>query len=317
MIFFQALAVTCALVWPHAQNANSTPTPSDLGHRVPLAPAYSGEAIETPDYGIVGAPFRYRFSVAQDWTVGTKLIIDPDFGDTPLAYEHATNDESWVYEFGQSPRAIRDDRFATTGRGAIEIFISPMPIVRELRSGRLNEQNWSVATEGDSTVLDIRRSGVSVVDRLIFDRATGHLTHHQLVSFENEVRMDWAFENWIPVGVNGEAPTRVITHSFPPGDGSERGSTTVLTNLQSIDSTVPPERLMPRSDATIIDRIEGVTRRADGTSLGALAPTDGQASPVVASRAQSSTNTRALMVIGIVLILLAGAVLGWRRWKSV
>ncbi len=79
----------------------------------------------------------------------------------------------------------------------------------------------------------------------------------------------------------------------------------------------PPDRLPFAQDFTIIDQIEGVTKTADGKVLGPIEHGN-PAANAVRSGPPGSTGLkpRLVMLIGVGLILLAGVILGLRRWKG-
>jgi hypothetical protein len=303
------LLISCMCAHLFAQE-----TPSELAKNVPIPSAYKGDVIETRDDD-PKQKFRYRFAISFDWTEGMKYILDLDFGDTPLAYEYATDEESYSYSFGQSPQAIRDSRFQDTGMMSIEQFVSPLPILRILRSGNIDRVDYSIEKTGLLTVLELPRAGSSVINKLFFEDRTGYLVRQQTVGLNGKIVLERTFENWIPVGDSGEAPSR-IRLTLPDDSGAPVSLTAIISNMEPLDPQSPPERINPRADATIIDLIEGVSKLADGTVLGEIIP---ESSPARAAGSASNTTnqkTRIIMLIGIGFILLAGIVVGLRRWKA-
>lgn len=314
------LLIACACSSSYSQ----IDSPSDLAQRVPIAPAYGGSADEThnDDADIpnkIISYFHCDFSVAFEWSVGVRFTVEPDFGTSPIAYEYASDESSYIYSYGQTPQVLRNSQFRDVGMMAIEQIVSPLPIIRVLRSGRFDNSKWTIEEIGPTTVLEIRRDGSALKDRYSFDTQSWRLLVQQAYGANGKVAMERRFEDWVPVGSKGEAPTR-IEYILPDMAGVRIYSTTIISDLKELDVNSPPRKAAYRSDATIVDLIEGVTKRADGTVLGEIAPVPtsaGAGNPIGQSAQKTiSQNARLFMFVGVGLILLAGVVLGVRRWKS-
>ncbi|GAB4385520.1 MAG: hypothetical protein Kow0022_11700 [Phycisphaerales bacterium] len=259
--------------------------------------------------------FEFEFAIAHDWTVGTQYKLDPDFGRSPIVYEHATLEESWWGAFGTAPTFIKNTRFHDTGMMAIEQGLSPLPIVRLLRSDRMQHIKWSVSKEGNQTVLELRPRKNLQTQRLFFESESHRLGRSQLVSPAGEVSSDVYFEEWAPLGNDYEVPITVTT-VLRPGRSDEVILKASLSDLRLVDADqVLPRKHVP-ADATIVDEIAGVTTAADGTVLGELKQAAAPSGSTRATRKRFSFDARTLMFAGVVLLLASGVILGWRRWKG-
>ncbi len=280
---------------------------------MPIVEAYEGVVVETREDD-PKQQFWHRFSTSFEWAEGAMYSLS-DFGKTPLAYYYATEGESYAYDFGHLSQVIRDTSFEDTGMMAGEDRVSPLSIIRVLRSGRFDTAKFSIEKEGAYTVLELPRSSVPVVDRYFFEDDTGYLVRRETIGSSGKVH-GRTYEDWVPVGDTGFAPSLIRLISSADDGEIVTDLTGVVSEMKALDAESPPERINPRADMTIIDMIEGVTKLADGTVLGEITSSSTAAAVPAAKKAPATTSRRSriVMAIGIGFILLAGVIIGLRRW---
>ncbi|MCL4221554.1 MAG: hypothetical protein KJZ65_09295 [Phycisphaerales bacterium] len=294
-----------------------TVTPEQLAHQVPLPPAYSGTAMQTVVGDPPGSPpakFEFDFAIAYDWTAATQYRIDREFGRSPITYEHGTMQESYWYAFSSGWSVSRNTRLQSTGMMGIEQGLSPLPIIRFLRTHPLEASAWTMRIEDDTTVLEIRQKRPGPAQRLYFENGSHRLVRLQMITPQGETASDTMFKDWISVGNDFEVPKTITTSMNPPGDHIVL--IVELADLQLVDAATPPPRKPVPTDATIVDEITGVTTRADGSVLDDLKLKPTASHPKSGKRGWLALDTRNLMIAGVALLLAAGAIVGWRRWKA-
>lgn len=311
--------MTLALVAAASRAIAQSDAPSDgeqlqqLLERVPLPEAYTAsiqryiDDDDEPDQEL-------KVWSGPAWSVALQSLAQPGVGFIPYDYSHATPQESWRYHF-DSQRAERNDHFQTRHTTAFERD-SPFGLVRQLRAMRPGVD--SIKTEGGLTIATIVPPGPPTPARRVleFESKTGFLVRVTNV-MSGRVNSETRFEDWRELPSGAFLPHRAWFSSVDLRDDRTDTDHSVLTAVKEVDPSAPPDRLPIAPGFTIIDQIESVTKRSDGSVLGPI----GQGDPtgaVTSGRAPGATSlsSRSVMLIGVALILLAGIVFGVKRWKG-
>lgn len=305
---FLCIATLVGLAFSQVQ----TPTQSEIMGATRLPSAYGGLAEMTrgDDPSI---RFRFRFAIGDEWTSATQMKVLPEGLEVPILHEYATELESWYYTLGEYERATRNKRFTLSRRMAIEQSLSPLPALRDVKS---DDENVNAQIEEDDLhwVLHID-SEYGRRERIYFEKSTGRPVKQVSLDRAGTIATIQEFLDWRPVG-DGEVPHTI--RLIPPGEnGHEMRTTIVITESNPLDESTPPQRMTFGPDVLIIDEIENVTRRADGTVLGPIEQGTA-ASPSSQSQGPGPTglSSRTVVAIGVGLVLLAAAAIGYRRWKG-
>lgn len=283
--------------------------------RVPLPAAYKAKAFRYLNEEQEPSQ-RIEVWTSQTWSVCIQSLAQPGIGFVPFDYVYAMPTESWRYAFDQR-RAVRTNSFAERGYSALEANVSPMWLTRALRSDEVVVHGMRTEESGSISVT-LTRAGRNARDIVTFDPSTGALTRFQALAPSGEIQVDVRFEDWRSLPSGALVPfqvykaSRSAVASDPPWH-----STMLLSEVEEIEPTSPPTRLPPASDFTIVDEIEGVSKKPDGTVLG---PIERESRPagLTSGRLPGTTGlgSRTIVLIGVGLILLAGIVFGIRRWKG-
>lgn len=283
--------------------------------RVPLPAAYRAKALRYLD-DEQDPSMEFQVWMARDWSVGLQSIAQPGLGFVPLDYSYSTRQESWRYSF-TGRRAERTNIFAERHHAPMESQVSPINVIRRLKAGGADVLEVVSGQDGTTKAILANR-GNKFTTHLLFDDATGALKAEQTVSPAGEVQMEYRFEDWRTFPSGASAPYQVyVAAKGVRTDDPGWQATMLLTEVEEIDSASPPARLPLSSEFTIVDEIEGVSKRADGSVLG---PIERQTQPTGINRnpppGAIGLGSRTVMLIGVGLILLAGIVFGVRRWKG-
>jgi len=259
---------------------------------------------------------QYENWVAKDWNVSLQSVFQPGLGFIPFSYTHGTESETWDYSF-QRHTAERSEWFSKYARlGGNELTSSVYYLLRILKKGESTVSDISLDSVSHTTIVTFVQPNLYHKATLSFEQEHGWITQLQAYSPSGELVIDTHFNNWMDLDHAGSIPFLISTDM--PGT-EPLHMVSVVTEADVIDPTKPPERLPIASDFTIIDQIEGVTKTADGKVIG----------PIVRGKPAANANTvrtgppgttglkpRLVMLIGVGLILLAGVILGLRRWKG-
>ncbi|MCL4220900.1 MAG: hypothetical protein KJZ65_05990 [Phycisphaerales bacterium] len=317
------LAIACCLLATTASSAQ----PGGAGDqerlqrlldRVPLPEAYYIESdligMSGPTDGQVTS--RFKTWIGSNWSVSFQSMPQPGIGDVPKSYIYASPAETWRYHLDRQV-AERNEVFAQRSFTPAEGLISVSYIVRALRRGEAKVFDITDHAEDGTVTVTLSQPALYPRATLTFETATGFLTQVQAYDQSGKnLQTDDHFGDWRFLSDESAIPFILFSESIHRGEHFQWRS--VVTKAELIDNDRPPARIPIASNFTIIDHVEGVTKRADGSVIGPIE----QGTPnstVTAGRAPGTTglSSRTVMLIGIGFILLAGVILGVRRWKGV
>ena len=266
---------------------------------------------------------RLQVWAGPDWVVGLLLKNQPGLGFIPFDYIHETDKESWRYHLSNA-QAERTTSFNRIHSNSFETRLMPSGLIRQLLTDPPVVNNISSNDEDDITTVTIAPPGPKTPARLVlhFQNSTGFLKSVQRIGPAGKVAVETVYDDWRQLSPDSESFIPfIITQEFAGRDNGppEMLMTNLVLDAKEIDSSGPPERLSLASNITIIDQIEGVTKTADGKVIG----------PIVRGKPAANANTvrtgppgttglkpRLVMLVGVGLILLAGIILGFRRWRG-
>lgn len=280
--------------------------------RVPLPEAYSVRGHRYRD-GEENPSEQIEAWIAMDWCVWLQSKVEPVIGFAPFEYFHGTDLASWRYHFSRRV-AERSDEFRVWRRSGAEQMCSPLYLIRVLRNAGAEVDKIA---DIDSELTEVTLSHPQLFPkgtRLSFDRRNGWIKHLTVLGRDGDVVSETRFEDWRQLASGKSVPFQIYVDL--PGS-SPINMMVLMTQAEEVSATTPPARLPMASDFIIVDQIEGMSKKADGTVLG---PIERGVEPtgVTSSRPPGTTGpgSRTVMLIGVGLILLAGIVFGIRRWKG-
>lgn len=282
--------------------------------RVPLPGAFNSTVLvyindsDKPDQ-------EFKIWSGPNWSIGLQSLAQPGIGFIPYDYCYANDEETWRYHF-DSQRAERSKLFAQWHTTSFETS-TPLGLLRQLRLS--SPQVVSRKIEDGVISFTVVPTGPAGTARRVleFDSESGFLLRTRTV-FSGQMTSEIKFEDWRKLPSGNYVPH--LVYFSAPGEGPDEPDlqmTYIHTNLAEIDGESPPTRFPLAPGFTIVDEIDGVTRRADGTELGSIER--GQPTGAITSgRSPGSTGltSRTVMFIGVGFILVAGVILGVRRWKG-
>lgn len=256
------------------------------------------------------------FESADEWCVATLSLPQPDLGFIPSEYIHYALTESWRYDFSRRV-AARSNVFGQLQHCPVEGLCSPRDVLRTLRRV---ETSVNRIVEQSAGVFEITVSppGPKTTWIVTIDSGRGELLRKRVLAPSGDVSSDIKYENWCELPAGGKIPTQVYHSMRGAVAGDPRLEySAILTEIASTDSAGPPARLRLAPDLTIADEIDSVSRRAEGTVLGRM----GQDETLTGLRSSrpsgvSGLTSRVVVLVGVGLILMAGIIVGFRRWKG-
>lgn len=282
--------------------------------RVPLPDACQSTVLvyindgEEPDQ-------EFKIWSGPNWSIGLQSLAQPGIGFIPHDYCYANVQETWRYHF-DSQRAERSQQFAQWHTTAFESS-TPLGLVRQLRLSTPKVDSVEIG-DGVMSVTVVPTGPVTPARRMLeFDSRSGFLLRTTTTN-SGRVTSEIKFEDWRALPSGSFVP--FLVYFSAPGASADEPNlemTFIHTAVAEIDRESPPDRVPLARGFTIVDEIDGVTRRADGTELGPIergAPTGA----VTAGRSPGAfrLSSRTVMLVGVGLIILAGAILGIKRWKG-
>lgn len=315
------LAVACSLLATTGSPAQpgSSDNQERLQHLLDRAPLPTSYYIESDLIGMSGpqdgqVTSRFKTWIGSNWTVSFQSMPQPGIGDVPKEYIYATSDETWRYHLDRQ-MAERNEVFSQRSRIGGESLTSISYIVRVLRRGEAKVFDITDHVEDGTVTVSLAQPALYLRATLTFDTATGFLTQVQAYDQSGKnLQTNDHFGDWRFLSDESAIPFVLTAERYLPGEKVEWRS--VVTKAELIDDT-PPARVPIASNFTIIDQIEGVTKHADGKVIGPIEKGTPN-STVNAGRPPGAfgLSSRTVMLIGVGFILLAGVILGIRRWKG-
>jgi len=305
---------TASLAQPGAADAREQL--QRLLDRVPLPEAYSLECdrIGVGSFQDGQVVSRFRMTIGPDWVVSLQLMLQPGIGEVPVVYGYANPAETWRYHLDRQ-QVVRSQIFARRAYDSSETLTSVTYIIRALRENEARDIKFESHEDGTITVA-LTHEYLSRA-MLTFDTNTGFLTRLQVYDRSGKrLQLDDRFNDWRYLSDEAAIPFEIESEMVFSTETIR--SRAVVTKAELLKTTSQPGRIPVSSSFTIIDEVEGVTKRADGTVIGPIERASATAG-VVRTRPPSFgwLSSRTVMLVGIGLILLAGIVFGIKRWKGV
>ena len=315
-----AAVFVCSVVIPGIKVPASTQSADEslqsLIARIPLPSAYHAVAIVYNDEDTDPSQ-KYEVWVSREWAVALQSLVQPGVGFFPFDYVHATSKETWRYSF-QSLKAVRSSSFNDHHFVALETC-TPLYLLRELSSS--DTVVHEVVHNSDSGMTDVTVALArfpATMRAVVSVDAGGKIVTRKILNPDGKLVGEDRFKDWKEVADGAWVPMRVEQLFSPGEDGAFTSSRTLLfSDVSMIESRSPPDRIPVTSSFMIVDTIDNVTRRSDGTVLG---PIEQGAPTSTANKshgpAPTGLSSRTVVAIGVGLLLLAGGVIGFRRWKG-
>lgn len=308
-------AFLSVLLHPLAQGQDQAARFEELLDAVRLPPAFRARAFlyrDDPE-----PEQRIDIESADEWCAGTQYLPQPGLDFIPFEYFHYGPAESWKYDFSRRV-AARSDAFSRYQHCPIEGLCSPRDVLRALRSKEALVDRIESQPGG---VFDVKVSppGPKTTWIVTIDPGRGELLRKRVMAPDGQVASDVKYENWLDLPSGGRVPTQLYHSMRGPVAGDPTFEyTVILTEIASVESGSPPPRLRLASDFSIVDEIEGVSKRADGTVLSDIDRGGGPAGlRTSALPGPGGLNPRLVVLCGVGFILLAGVIVGVKRWKGV
>ncbi len=204
----------------------------------------------------------------------------------------------------------RTDDFAQRHFLAGEADYSPIGVVRALRG--LPREGLEFSTDPQTGVATYRvivtHHGYSAPVEV--DIHNGRILAYRASFVSGRFHSQTTYEDWIELPGGGCVPTRVVSQSFDrsPTEPAIR-NTAHISNVRLIPPAAMPPPFPRPNNYVIVDEIEGVTKRFDGSVIAPIEYPQEQLSRHGTGLSRPSLNT-IFLVLGVALVILAGVV--WR-----
>ena len=272
-----------------------------------LPPGCGGEAVmerEGRDAQVI------RFDVSRRWMRRNAFLIVDGLGESLIESRLGTEAESWTID-ARSSMAMRTNRFPEDLQEAGEVDVSPIAALRPLI-----ERAIEIETVPSDLGENGRRVRATVTGRLVeFDLAGREVIAYRELLGPDRMVSEVLYEDWRDLPSGARAPHATIARYRDPATGEWRSIRyRIRIDRELTERSPPPDFELP-AGFTIVDHVEGVTKRADGTVIAPIVYE--QASEPGAATSAHSTGSgpglgRLLIGIGVVVVLVAG-LLAFRR----
>ncbi|MCC5822486.1 MAG: hypothetical protein JJU44_04260 [Planctomycetes bacterium] len=307
--FSTGLSRGVALCWTllAAQVAAASPLTWDM---FSLPAGYGGEAIMERD----GRDAQViRFDVSRRWMRRNSFLIVDGLGESLIESRLGAEAESWTIDT-RSSMAMRTNRFPENLQEAGEVVLSPIAALRPLI-----EREIGIETVPADLGEGWRRIRATVGGRVVELDLTGRdvAAYREFLEPDRMV-YEVLYEDWRDLLSGARAPHATVSRSRDPATG-DLGSTLyrIRIDRELPERSPPPEFVLP-AGFTIVDHIEGVTKREDGTVIAPIVPGQAPEASEPGATPPQSVQTgvpglgRLLIGIGVVVVLSAG-LLAFRR----
>lgn len=258
---------------------------------------------------VVSGVRRARVAVTQHWVWVERAEDIEGVGRTIVDVRMGANGETWALN-PSIFRITRTDDFGQRHIIAGETDYSPVGVVRALRG--LSREGLEFSTNPQTGVTTYRvivtHHGYSAPVEV--DIHNGRILAYRASFVSGRFHSQTTYEDWVELPEGGCVPTRVVSQSFDrsPTEPAVRRTVRVSDARLIAAASAPPP--FPRPNGyVIVDEIEGVTKRSDGTVIAPIEYPAEQPSRHGTGLSRPSLNT-ALLVSGVALVILAGVV--WR-----
>lgn len=247
-----------------------------------------------------------RFDVSRQWMRRNAFLIVDGLGESLVESRLGTYAESWTVD-ARSSIARRTNRFGTDLQEAGEVDVSPVAALRPLIEREIGiETIPSDLGEGE------RRVRATVGDRVVeFDLTGRDVAAYRAFLAPDRMISEVLYEDWRDLPTGARAPHATISRYRDPATGEWRSIRyRIRIDRELTEQSPPPDFVLP-GGFSVIDHIEGVSKREDGTVIAPIVPGQGsEASEPVASTSRTARSGpglgRLLIGIGVVVVLVAG-----------
>ncbi len=253
------------------------------------------------------------FTLAENWLRMELFLVVPGVGDSLQQVRYCTFEESLL----MSPIAFsvsRGTRFRDTLTDSGEVDMSPLPIVRAFAA----EINKSLRVEVSGTEQDVRTVKVWGLSVDPSGYCEIDVRGDEILEYRTGKSKDgWAsrtsYSKWVDLPSGSHVPTEMVTVMKDPGDDPLTfQSLRRLVDFKETDYSSESKEMEVPSNYTIIDNIDGVTRRGDGSVIAEIERIVEPQGESSGNGSQSLLIERVLIWGGVLFIIVAGVVWGKR-----
>ncbi|RMH30401.1 MAG: hypothetical protein D6692_01765 [Planctomycetota bacterium] len=305
----------------------SKPRNVALLHGVYALVGLCGSAVAAPlDWSMFSLPFGYggeavmayngrdtqniAFEVARDWVRREAYLILGDLGESLIDARLSGYVESWTVD-ARSLTAIRSNRFATELSEAGELDLSPIGALRPVIERELDAEE--IPGEGHNASARTIRVVLEDGSRAEFDVVGGDVAAYRRLDEGGTAQVEVAYLDWKELVGGGRYPGRIVTiRQLPDGTGEAVTETRLVDVHPLRPGSQPPAFRVPEG-FSVIDHIEGVSKRADGSVIAPIVA-EGDAEPRFAPvpptgrRASGVAYWKLVVGAGVLMVLTAGIV---------
>jgi len=213
-------------------------------------------------------PFsRHVLTYTPDWIRSEQWRLLPEFGET-LILSGTDDGETTTLFYGDMHRIEITESAPTTMGVDGPTRMVPMPILNALRSARSVERTDSLP-DGETYLLNIPNL---VGDTYIeIDVSDDRITAFRKGRASDQISSQIEYTRYQALESGDELPRSVTwtAGQSKPGEPPIRHEMRII-KVEELAPDVSMPVLTNIPDATIVDRIEGVTRRADGSVIGPI-----------------------------------------------
>lgn len=253
---------------------------------------------------------RVDFVIDRDWFKRTAFSILPGLGVGLLEARLATPKELLILS-PSSFRVVRSDRFARTHTDAGEADLTPFAAVRMIVSRSAGDlATKSEPIPGGITRITLSGAGIDAELDYQDDRILAYREVRRGDRFMSEVE----YSAWKNLPSGAHAPT-VIVHTIHSGaDEAPMVIENRLYDLAEVVGEVEPPAFQIPPNFTVIDYIEGVTKRANGEVIAPINQ-EPEAEQRPGTLKQSERwGSWILTGLGVAFVLAAGLI--WRSRRA-
>lgn len=251
-----------------------------------------------------------RVSVASHWARVEYAQVIEGVGKSLVEVRMGADGETWVLN-PASLTVRRSGDFAQRRIIAGESDFSPIGVVRALRAAlERGSESTSRSQPGGVVTYRVVVTHQSLSAPVEVDIQDGRITAYRASFVAGRFYSQTVYDEWIELADGSCVPTRVVSESFNSGTGDPAIRNTVL--IRDIcplpaPATAPSFRIPP--EYTVIDEIDGVTKKSDGTVIAPIEYPDDRSSRPGLRGTQTAMNTF-LLASGVAIVILAGLI--WR-----
>ena len=263
-----------------------------------LPPGCGGEAIMERD----GRDAQViRFDVSRHWMRRNTFLIVDGLGESLIESRLGTETESWTID-ARSFMATRTRRFPEDLQEAGEVVLSPIAALRPLIEREIGIE---------AVVSDLaeygRRVRATVGGRVVeFDLIGKDVAAYREFLDPDRMISEVLYEDWRDLPSGARAPHATVSRSRDPATGDwDSTRYRIRIDRELPERSPPPDFVLP-AGFTIVDRVEGVTKREDGTIIAPIVYEEASDHGAISAPGPGPGLGRLLIGIGVVVVLVGG-----------